>query len=404
MIETIAIFSLILLLAILLEPLSKRINWPMSTMLVLAGFVGSEILVLLGIDTGLRWDDFVAIILHLLVPIIVFESAFNANFKALLSNLGAILFLAVPCMFLASVITGVMLFFGIGEPLGFPLTSALLTGIILSATDPVAVVDIFKKLGAPERLNALLEGESLFNDATAIVAYSLLISFAVNESQIITSGDVVLFFLKNAIGGAIVGLLIGFLAFLLYKMTANHFGHTLFGLLAAVYAFYLAEHVFHVSGIVSVLVAGLYLGERYRNSENIDQQFAAYFWELNAYISNAVLFILVGVTITVSMFTGQWLAMLIGIVAATFARAMVVYGCMPLLTSLPMVERVDITTKNVMMWGGLRGAVSLALALSIPTEIVGWYTIQSIVYGVVIFTLFAQAPFMEKLVLKVLKK
>lgn len=404
MIETIAIFSLILLFAILLESLSKRINWPMSSMLVLAGFFGSEILVLFGIDTGLRWDDFVAIILHLLVPIIVFESAFNANFKALISNLGTILFLAVPCMFLASLVTGVILFFGIGESLGFPLTSALLTGIILSATDPVAVVDIFKKLGAPERLNALLEGESLFNDATAIVAYSLLISFAVNESQIITSGDVVLFFLKNAIGGAIVGLLIGFLAFLLYKMTANHFGHTLFGLLAAVYAFYLAEHVFHVSGIVSVLVAGLYLGERYRNSESIDQQFAANFWELNAYISNAVLFILVGVTITFSMFTGQWLAMLIGIVAATFARAMVVYGCMPLLTSLPMVEKVDIATKNVMMWGGLRGAVSLALALSIPTDIVGWYTIQSIVYGVVIFTLFVQAPFMEKLVLKVLKK
>jgi len=403
MIETIVIFSCLLLFALLLETFSTKLGFPFSSLLVLMGFLCSELIVVLGYDTGLRWDSFVDIILHLLVPIIVFESAFNANCKALLSNLGTILFLAVPCMFLASIITGTILFFGIGESLGFPLTSALLTGIILSATDPVAVVDIFKKLGAPDRLNALLEGESLFNDATAIVAYSLLISFAVNESQIITSTDVVLYFMQNALGGAVVGLLTGYLAYLLYRITVNHFGHTLFGLLAAVFSFYLAEHIFHVSGIVSVLVAGLFLGERYRNSDNIGQQFAEHFWELNAYIANAVLFILVGVTITISMFTGQWLAMLIGVLAATFARAMVVYGCVPLFTSLPMIEKVDLATKNVMMWGGLRGAVSLALALSIPTEITGWYTIQSIVYGVVIFTLFLQAPFMEKLVLKVLK-
>jgi CPA1 family monovalent cation:H+ antiporter len=403
MIETIVIFSCLLLFAILLEAFSTKWGFPFSSLLVLMGFLFSELIVVLGYDTGLRWDSFVGIILHLLVPIIVFESAFNANYKALLSNLGTILFLAVPCMFLASIITGTILFFGIGESLGFPLTSALLTGIILSATDPVAVVDIFKKLCAPDRLNVLLEGESLFNDATAIVAYSLLISFAVNESQIITSTDVVLYFMQNALGGAVVGLLTGYLAYLLYRITVNHFGHTLFGLLTAVFSFYLAEHVFYVSGIVSVLVAGLFLGERYRNSDNIDQQFAEHFWELNAYIANAVLFILVGVTITISMFTGQWLAMLIGILAATFARAMVVYGCVPLFTSLPIIEKVDMATKNVMMWGGLRGAVSLALALSIPTEITGWYTIQSIVYGVVIFTLFVQAPFMEKLVLKVLK-
>lgn len=400
MIETVVVFSSLLLLAILLERVGGRLNFPFSSLLVLVGFIGSEIIVLLGFDTGLRWDDFVAIILHLFVPIIVFESAFNANFKVLLSNMNAVLFLAIPCMFLASLMAGGLIFFGIGNDAGFPLTSALLTGIILSATDPVAVVDIFKKLGAPARINALLEGESLFNDATAIVAYSLLVSFALNESTVQPVSYIVGFFLKNSLGGLVVGLLIAFIASKLYWLCANHFGHTLFGIITAIFSFYLAEHVFHVSGIVSVLTAGLYLGEFYRRVESANNSFSANFWKLNAYIANAILFILVGVTITISMFTGQWLAMLIGIVAATLARAAVVYGCMPLFTMLPNIERVDIASKNVMMWGGLRGAVSLALALSIPTDIEGWYTIQSIVYGVVIFTLFVQAPFMEKLVLK----
>ena len=400
MTETIVIFSVLLLVAILFEPVSKRFNFPFSSLLVLVGFIGSELIVFVGFDTGLRWDDFVAIILHLLVPIIVFESAFNANFKVLWSNMGIVLYLAIPCMFLASIITGLIIFISIGDRVGFPITSPLLAGIILSATDPVAVVDIFKKLGAPARLTALLEGESLFNDATAIVAYTLLLSFALHESGTQTAPSVFVFFVKNALGGLVVGLLIAYGASKLYLLCSNHFGYALFSVLTAIFSFYLAEHVFHVSGIVSVLAGGLYLGEFYRNNRTNKDKFSANLWEFNAYIANAILFILVGVTITFAMFTGQWLAMLIGIVAATVARAVVVYGCLPMVTFIPSIQKIDSASKSVMMWGGLRGAVSLALALSIPTSIEGWYTIQSIVYGVVIFTLFVQAPFMEKLVLK----
>lgn len=317
--------------------------------------------------------------------------------------MGAILYLAIPCMFIASFITGGLLFIGIADGVNFPLTSALLAGIILSATDPVAVVALFKKLGAPDRLNALLEGESLFNDATAIVIYTLLVSVALNESNSLTLSGTSVFFLKNALGGVITSLIIGLVASKLYSFCINEYGHALFGILSAIFSFYLAEQVLHASGIVSVLASGLFLGEFYRNDTRHVDKFSSNFWELNAYIANAILFLLVGVTITISMFTGQWLAMLLGIAAATVARALVIYGCLPLFTCLPHVNKIKVPSKNVMMWGGLRGAVSLALALSIPVEVVGWYTIQSIVYGVVIFTLFVQAPFMEKLVLKVLK-
>lgn len=403
MIETITIFSALLLIAMLIEPLAKRLKLPFSSFLVVIGFVGSELIVAMGFDTGLRWDDFVGIILHLLVPIIIFESAFNANFKALYANLATILYLAIPCMLFAAGVTGYLLFLAIGDQVNFPLTSALLAGIILSATDPVAVVAIFKQLGAPARLNALLEGESLFNDVTAIVVFTLLIGMSLNTTEVTGTTEAIVFFLKSFAGGVVVGTVVGWIAKYLYRLCSNHFGHTLLGIIAAIFTFYIAEHLLHVSGVVAVLSAGLLLGEFYRSEENTDNKFAAEFWELNAYIANAILFILVGVTITVSMFTGQWYAMLLGIIAATIARGFVVYGLLPAFTLIPAIVKIDSNYKNVMMWGGLRGAVSLSLALSIPTEIEAWYTVQSIVYGVVVFTLFVQTPFINKLVVKTLK-
>lgn len=402
MLQTITIFAVLLLIAMLMEPLSERIKLPFSSFLVVIGFMGSEIIVSLGFDTGLRWDDFVGIILHLLVPIIIFESAFNANTKALFANLGTILFLAIPAMLFASAVTGYLIFVGTNDSVNFPLVSALLAGVILSATDPVAVVAIFKKLGAPARLNALLEGESLFNDAIAIVIFTLLIGLSVNTSEAITTGGAVTFFLKSFLGGVIVGVIVGFVTKTLYRFCSNHFGHTLIGIITAIFAFYISEHLLHFSGVVAVLASGLLLGDFCRSKKNTDNEFAAEFWELNAYIANAILFVLVGVTITASMFTGQWYAMLIGIIAATVARGLVIYGLLPTFTLIPGIEKNDSNYKNVMMWGGLRGAVSLALALSLPTEIEGWYTVQSIVYGVVVFTLFVQAPFMDKLVIKTL--
>lgn len=403
MLQTFAIFSLLLLLALLIEPLADRLKLPFSSFLVVMGFIGSEAIVLMGFDTGLRWNDFVDIILHVLVPIIIFESAFNANFKALMSNIGTILYLAIPAMMLASASTGVILYLGINNSTYFPLTSALLAGVILSATDPVAVVAIFKKLGAPARLNALLEGESLFNDATAIVIFTLLVALSVNPLETVSAGSAIGFFIKNFIGGIITGTLIAISTKQLYRLINTPFTHTLLGISTAIIAFYIAEKIIHVSGVVAVLSAGLLLGDVYRNAESADNNFAETFWELNVYIANAILFILVGVTITTSMFTDQWYAILLGITAATIVRAMVIYALLPLFTLLPFSEKTNYHYKNVLMWGGLRGAVSLALALSLPTSIEGWYTIQSIVYGVVVFTLFVQAPFIDKLVIRTLK-
>ena len=397
------VFMAMLLVAMFAEPLARALRLPFSVLLVVIGFAGSELVVHLGMDTGLRWQQFNYLVLQVFVPVLVFESAFNMNARALLANLPLVLVLAIPAMLLAAAVTGALLYVGIGHPAGFPLLAALLCGAIVSATDPVAVVSLFKQLGAPERLTALLEGESLFNDATAVVVFSLLVALAAVPGEGFAAGRAISAFLYTFTGGILAGLIVGGLAWLLYRTFTEPVSHTVISLVAATTAFYLAEHWLHVSGIVAVLCAGLTLGECHRRAA-VPDHFTGEVWELGAYICNALVFLLVGVTITAAMFTSHWLAMLIGIAAATAARAVNIYLLLPLLSRALPGEAPAASYRHVMMWGGLRGAVSLALALSLPTAIEGWYSIQSIAYGIVLFTLFVQAPLMPPLVRRALAR
>ena len=397
------IFMAMLLLAMSVEPVARRLHIPFTALLVVVGFAGSELVVAAGGDTGLRWRDFNYLILHVFVPVLVFESAFNMQAGILLRNLPLVLVLAIPAMLLAAGVTGLVVYFGIGYPQAFPLVAALLCGVIVSATDPVAVVALFRELGAPPRLAALLEGESLFNDGIAVVVYSLLVAMAVNPDEAVGTGAVIITFFYMFVGGVLAGLAVGILAALLSRLFSGAVPLASISLITACSAFYLAEHFLHVSGIVAVLCAGLLLGERYRRGTGTSEQhFSARLWELGAYIANALLFLLLGVTVTLGMFSSQWFAMLLGIAGAIVARAGVIHLLLrPIARALP-VEPLPASYRPVIMWGGLRGAVAAALALSLPTDIESWYTIQSIAYGVVLFTLFVQAPLMPRLVRRTL--
>jgi CPA1 family monovalent cation:H+ antiporter len=298
----------------------------------------------------------------------------------------------MPLMLLSTVVTGLLLYVGIAHPAAFPLTSALLAGAMLSATDPVAVMALFQRLGAPADLGTLMEGESLFNDAAAIVLFGLLIGLALEPSQqphwVLVTGSFVLTFL----GGLGVGALIGTPAWFLMQMMRRGIPQVIVTLAAALGAFYVAEELLHVSGVVAVLAAGLITGAAYRRFGG--EAFVDRLWAFNAYVANALIFLLVGATITVGMFTERYLAMLLGIGTVLAARALIVYALMPPLEWLPRVPETRWSERNVMFWGGIRGAVTLALVLSLPTELDSWWTIQSIVYGVVLFGLFVQAPTM----------
>lgn len=398
--DTALTFIGMLLLAVIAEPIARALHIPFSALLVLFGFAGSELLTANGIDTGLRWQQFNFLILHVFVPILVFESAFNLRARMLLKNLAPVLLLAIPLMLVAASISAAGVFFGLNHPAGFPWITALLCGVILSATDPVAVVALFKQLGPPEDLSALLQGESLFNDATAFVLFTLLVAAATSGAQVQLS-TAALTFVTTFFGGVAAGSVCGICGASLHKFFNTPTLRALIIAISGGLAFFLAERLLHVSGIVAVLLAGLILGEHHRHQAATDA-FAGELWELGAYCCNALLFLLAGVTVTWHMFQSHWLAMLIGIAAAIGARAIVIYGLLPVGSRLLPGEAMLSSYKPVFMWGGLPGAVSLALALSLPTTLTGWYSVQSIVYGVVLFSLFVQAPLTPRLLCKTL--
>ncbi len=381
----------LLLLALVIQPLARRLHLPFTATLVIAGFVASEILVGAGIDTGVRAGNFHDLVFFVFLPVLIFESAYTIDARLLLKNLVPILFLAIPLMLLSTLITAVLVYAGIAHPSGFPWIAAFLTGALLSATDPVAVVALFRQMGAPERLTVLLEGESLFNDATAIVVFGVIIAMATGSAGAMSYPEAAMHFLRVFFGGALVGTAIG-LAFLgITRLLGDDITRALATVIAAYLAFVLAESWLHVSGVMAVLVTGLILGQPRGSSDSQQDGFVHTLWTFNAYVANALVFLLMGVTITLDMFSERWLAMLIGIAGVIVARAAGIFTLVPLLTSITPVEPVPRPYQVVMFWGGLRGAVTLALALSLPTSLDYWWTIQSIAFGVVLFTLFAQA-------------
>ncbi|MCV6609568.1 MAG: sodium:proton antiporter [Amphritea sp.] len=383
-------FLILLLLSLLIPLLAARLRLPDSSLLVLAGFLVSEVIVRVGWDTGIRADNFQSLIIFVLLPLLIFDSAWRFEIPALRANLSIILVLAVLAMVLSAVLTAVGIFYGINHPTGFPWLTALVTGALLVATDPVAVVAQLRAIGTPHRLEVLLEGESLFNDATAIALFGLFLALATGsgEGGLLSglTGFVVLFF-----GGSLVGAVFGVLGVWLLKRIQQTHTVTLLSLLIAYCSFYIGEHFLHVSGIMATLIAGLLMGEPLRRRQTIaDAQ--DHTFSVLALLANNLVFLLMGVTITVVMFEQRWLAMLIAIGAVLLARFISVWLGIWIAERLPGTVAVPVAYKPVMIWGGLRGAVTIALALSLPTTLEGWWTVQSIAFGVVLFSLWVQAP------------
>ncbi|MEN8204475.1 MAG: sodium:proton antiporter [Pseudomonadota bacterium] len=390
--HAILILSGLLLLAIAVQPLAHKLHIPFSALLVITGFAASELLVLSGIDTGIRADSFHDLIFFVFLPVLVFESAYSINARLLLKNLLPILFLAIPLMLLSTLVSAAVIYIGIGHASGFPWIAALLTGALLSATDPVAVVALLRQMGVPERLALLMEGESLFNDATAIVIFGVFLAMATGTEGPMTVSAASMHFLQVFFGGLLVGTVTGLLFTGLSKLLQEPVVMALATVISAYLSFIIAESMFHVSGVMAVLVTGLLLGYRSQPATaESSPGFVQQLWEFNSYVANTLVFLLMGITITLGMFEERWLAMLIGIGGVLAARALGIFTCVPLLNRITPIEPINRPYQVVMFWGGLRGAVTLALALSLPTTLQYWWTIQSIAFGVVLFTLFVQA-------------
>lgn len=397
-VEFVVGFVVVLLgLSLIAEPVARRLRLPHSSVLVLLGAAtGYFVTVGLDVDTGLRASNFHDLIFFVFLPVLIFEAAFKIPLQALRENLGVILFLAVAGVLVTTGISAVLLYAGIGHPTGFPWVAALLAGSLLAATDPVAVVAQLKSVGAPERLGVLLEGESLFNDATAIVVFSIFLTLATMPAVEVTVGGAIWDFSVTFVGGVLVGVAFGAVCGFAVRRVVDGIPGASITLVAAYGSFLVAEGLLHVSGVMASLVAGLMLASvfdrrRQKNQGNVD-----FFCGTLAYVANGSVFLLMGVTVTVSMFTERWLAMLIAIGAALAARVLTTFGGLAV-TNLLASGRVPGSYQVVIVWGGLRGAVTLALALALPVELDYWWTIQSMAFGVVLFTLLVQAPTMPPL-------
>ena len=388
----------ILLAAILSKPLS-RIPWiSLPVALVILGFVSSEIWVGLGMDTGLRWQILRDLVFYLLLPILIFEAAINIDTRWLKREAVLIGLLSVPFLLVAAAIAAGIILFLNGGALGGSWALALLIGSMISATDPAMIAGVLGRNGKAKRVEQILEGESLINDATTITLFVMISGLLLTTGGEISAGSVAARFALTLLGGAAIGVTLGWLLDLVIAPADDKVLSTSATLVLAFSSFWIGEHLLGFSGVVATLTAGLTVAWRQRKHRSEeDIAFALDSWQILGFCANAMLFFAVGMSITVQMFQDHWLAMLVGIFAALISRAIIVFFGLGPVSLIPGIGKLGFSDQNLILWGGIRGAVAIALALSLSVDIPHWYTIQSTVYGVALFSLIVQTPLLPYL-------
>ncbi len=396
--EIVAGIVALLLIAAATLAVTKRIKLPFTVVLVLVGIGLSELAAMYPENLKLLEDLRISpgIILYVFLPSLIFESAFNMDARALRKNLWTVLMLAVPGLLVSTVMIGA--FVALGASIPWP--AALLLGAILSATDPVAVVALFKKLGAPQRLTILVEGESLFNDATSLVVARILVNvILVGTVSTITVFQGVLDFIVVFMGGLAVGAVLGFfIGWVLGKVESDPLIEITLTTVLAYLSYLIAEEAFHVSGVMATIAGGLVLGGwgRMRVSHAV-REYLEHFWEYLAFIANALIFLMVGLRVDLTALWASSTLLGLVILAMLVSRAAVVFGIVPFVKKLPEAEEVSREYQAVMYWGGLRGAIALAIVLSLPQF--GFNDdFVAVTMGAVLFTLLVQALSIERLV------
>lgn len=370
---------------------------PESSWLIAAGVVMAIIVESFNLDTGVRAHNFHQLIFYVLLPTLVFEATYAMPLPAFRRHLPMIVGMATVGLLFSILVCATLIIAGLNLVGlgGIGWGAAILAATLLSATDPVAVINQLRRLNAPESLQVLLEGESLFNDATAIVTFTALVGLMATMGQEHFSAAGALFnFFKVFFGGVILGTIAGWLAWGAERLLGHGDGgnSSLICLLFAYGAFYIAEHALHVSGIMSVFAAAIVISvKHHRQLRATTRHNIHHFWSTLGNLCNIIVFVLMGLVITVPMFSQFWPAMLVAIPAAMAGRAASVTLCAAG-QRLTQNAAPPISHQTLLCWGGLRGVVTVALALSLYGKIEDWFLIQSMAFGVVLFSLLAQAP------------
>ena len=382
----------ILAAAVLAKPLAKQKLVSMPVALILLGFVSSEIWVALGQDTGLRWQILRDLVFYLLLPVLIFEASININVNNLRREGVLVFSLAVPLLLIATLVSALVIQTLSGGALGNIWALALLCGAMISATDPTTLGSILGG-NSPGRVVSILEGESLINDAASITLFIMISSLLTMQGYDLDLPGFAGRFVLVFAGSILLGLFLGWLFDQIIDPLNDVVLTTSVSLVLAFFSFWAGEHILGWSGVVSTLSSGLtiaYLQRQHREEKDVAFAFGS--WRILGFLADAMLFFLVGMSITMDMFQFHWMAMLVGILAGAISRATIVFLGAGLISRLPRQRPLKLAEQNLMLWGGIRGAVAIALALSLSVEIPYWYTIQSMVYGVALFSLVFQVP------------
>ncbi len=365
--------------------LTKYVRLPYAIALVVTGLVIS--LLPDDLTAPLQLSLTSDLILFIFLPPLLFEGAYNLNFGHLRADLGSVTIFAIFGVLATVGLVGLSVHYLVG----LDWAVAFLFGAVVAATDPIAVLATFRRLGTPTRLNTIVEGESLFNDGTSLVIFSIILGVVATGhfSFIAGLGE----FLQLTVGGLVIGAAIGLLYPLLMHRVDDHLVETVFTIVIA-YGTYIVSESLHVSGVIAVVVAGLVVGNvGVPGVMSASTRIAVnYTWDLLGFVANSLIFILIGLQLKPELFDRYFWPIMVAAVSTLLARGLAVYGLHWLLIR-PLARPIPTRWLAVITWGGLRGALALAAALSIPTSLLGESLREELLvmtYGVIIFSMLGQ--------------
>lgn len=386
---TVETLLVLLLVMFVVAVIVQRIRLPYTIALVLAG--------LFGFQSGFRHIALTPdLILTVFLPILLFEGAYNVPAKRLWRDLLPVTLLAVPGVLISMLITATIVY----AIMKVPWTVALLFGALIASTDPIAVVSLFRDLGVPRRLAMLMEGESLFNDGASITLFRIMLAGILTSEFSLAAS--LLQFLVTAAGAIFVGVLIGYAGSFLLRVIDNPQIQLLITMIAAYGSYLLAERL-TFSGAIAVVLVGLFFGN-YGATAGLSPRSVyalSTTWEFAGFVANSFIFLLIGIELDPLVLARDWWPIIIAFLAALVGRAVMVSLLLPLLRG---EVRIPYTFGPVLVWGGLRGAVSLALALSLPFTLLNGLPfpyreqLQHMAFGVVAISLLLQGLTMRPLI------
>jgi CPA1 family monovalent cation:H+ antiporter len=397
-----AVLATLLVVVALAQPLAVRLHLaPVVLLAVIGAAIGGVSTFLLRTPLVDRFDDIASSFVNLPVssetfvyvflPLLVFESAITADVRRMLEDAAPILMLAVVATIVATVAVGMALW----PVSGLPLVVCLLLGSVVATTDPAAVIAVFRDVGAPARLTRLVEGESLLNDAAAIVMFVVLLGVIVSGRQPDIAGGAVQFIVAF-IGGAVLGVVSGRLLLHLIPWTRDdRLAEATLTVALPYLVFIAAEHLFHVSGVVAVLTAGLTVSTSGRSIITpYNWSFITDLWAQIAFWAHSLVFVLASLLVPKLLLDVHFhdLVLIAVMIAAAFGgRLLVLFLLLPLLSLAKLTQPISTAYKLAIAWGGLRGALTLVLALAVTENSALNPEVQRFVAvlatGMVLFTL-----------------